>query len=249
MESRQKENNKIAVKIFCAVFWLAVWQIGAMAYGRSFILPSPVTTLITMGQLFGKQKFWVSCAVTFLRVTAGLVLSAGMGFACAYGAWKSSTVKELLAIPVAAVKSVPVMSVILFALLWLKSAAVPVFVCFLMCFPVMYTNILQGFNNVPEEYRELAAVYKLSAGKYFTDIMVPASMGYIKAGFNLCAGLSWKSCVAAEVLSNPKISMGYNLISAKMYLQGEQLFAWTAAIVILSIIFEKLLKLILNGRN
>lgn len=246
MEKKQKEKNRITVKILCAVFWLAVWQAGAMAFGHSFILPSPVTTIITMAGLFAKKKFWISCAVTFARVTAGLVLSALLGFACAYGAWKSSAVKELLAIPAAAVKSVPVMSVILFALLWLKSAAVPVFVCLLMCFPVMYTNILHGFCSVPEEYRELSKVYRLSAGKYFTGIMVPASMGYIKAGFNLCAGLSWKSCVAAEVLSNPKISMGYNLISAKMYLQGEQLFAWTAAIVILSVIFEKLLKLILR---
>lgn len=243
---RTTEKNRIGIKLACGAFWLAVWQIGAMAFGRSFILPSPVTTIITLAGLLAEKKFWISCAVTFMRVTAGLALSAVLGFVCAYGAWKNRIIKELLAIPSAAVKSVPVMSVILFALLWLKSAAVPVFVCFLMCFPVMYTNILQGFCSVPEEYRELAQVYRLSAGKYFTGIMIPASMGYIKAGFNLCAGLSWKSCVAAEVLSNPKISMGYNLISAKMYLQGEQLFAWTAAIVILSIIFEKLLKAVLR---
>lgn len=245
MQYRQPKN-RIWIKVGCALFWLALWQIGAMAFGRSFILPTPVTTIATMAGLFTEKKFWLSCAVTLFRVTAGLVISAVTGFACAYGAWKNSLVRELLSVPTAAVKSVPVMSVILFALLWLKSAVVPVFVCFLMCFPVMYTNILQGFMNVPEEYRELAQVYEMSPGKYFAGIMVPASMGYIKAGLFLCAGLSWKSCVAAEVLSNPKISMGYNLIAAKMYLQGEQLFAWTAAIVLLSVLFEKALKAALS---
>ena len=76
--------------------------------------------------------------------------------------------------------------------------------------------------------------------------MIPARMGYIKAGLSMCAGLSWKSTVAVEVLSNPRISMGYHLLSAKMYLEGADLFAWTVGIVLLSVCFEKLLKHLLR---
>ena len=239
-------EKRIGRKLAAALLWLAVWQLASMAYGRSFVLPSPVLTCRHLLQLCTQGTFWQSCGATLLRVAAGLFLACLLGFICARAAQKSSIAKEILAVPAAVIRSVPVMSVILIALLALKSAVVPLFVCFLMCFPVMYTNILQGFESVPDEYRELAQVYRVEGGRYFTKIMIPASMGYIKAGLSMCAGLSWKSTVAAEVLSNPRISMGYHLLSAKMYLEGADLFAWTVGIVLLSVCFEKLIRHLLR---
>ena len=155
-------EKRIGTKIAAALLWLAVWQIASMALGKSFVLPSPVFTCQRLLQLCMQGSFWLSCAVTLLRVLAGLLLACLLGFACALAAQKSRTVREILSVPAAAIRSVPVMSVILIALLCMKSAAVPLFVCFLMCFPVMYTNILQGFENIPAEYRELAQVYRVT---------------------------------------------------------------------------------------
>lgn len=235
-------------KIAAALLWLLLWQLASMAFGKSFVLPSPVFTCRTLLQLCTQALFWRSCAVTLLRTAGGMALAALLGFLCAWAAWKSGWVREILAVPSAVIKSVPVMSVILIALLCLKSHIVPVFVCFLMCFPVMYTNILQGFDSVPAEYRELAQVYRIAGLRYFTRILVPASRGYIRAGLLLCCGLSWKSTVAAEVLSSPRVSMGYHLLTAKMYLDGPSLFAWTVGIVLLSMLFEKAVRA-LAGRD
>ena len=129
-------------KIAAALLWLLLWQLASMAFGKSFVLPSPVFTCRTLLQLCTQALFWRSCAVTLLRTAGGMALAALLGFLCAWAAWKSGWVREILAVPSAVIKSVPVMSVILIALLCLKSHIVPVFVCFLMCFPVMYTNIL-----------------------------------------------------------------------------------------------------------
>ena len=235
-------EKRIGRKLAAALLWLAVWQAASMAFGRSFVLPSPVLTCKRLFELCAQGVFWQACGVTLLRVAGGLALACVLGFVCAWAAQKSGVWKEILVVPASVIRSVPVMSVILIALLAMRSAAVPLFVCFLMCFPVMYTNILQGFESVPDEYRELAQVYRVEGGRYFAKIMIPASMGYIKAGLSMCAGLSWKSTVAAEVLSNPKVSMGYHLLSAKMYLEGADLFAWTVGIVILSVCFEKILR-------
>ena len=244
--NNQTGEKSIGRKLAAALLWLALWQLAAMAFGRSFVLPSPVFTCQTLLQLCGTGMFWRSCIITLLRVAAGLLAASLLGFACALTAWKSPAAKDFLSVPATVIKSVPVMSVILIALLCMRSAAVPVFVCFLMCFPVMYTNILQGFENVPAEYRELARVYRVSGMRYATRILIPSAMGYIKAGLSLCSGLSWKSTVAAEVLSSPRVSMGYHLLTAKMYLNGPELFAWTVGIVILSLAFEKCLKALLR---
>ncbi len=239
-------EKRIGRKVLAALLWLAVWQAAAVGYGRSFVLPSPVLTCQRLAQLCTQGAFWMSCATTLLRVASGLLLACLLGFACAWAAHRSGLARDILAVPAATIRSVPVMSVILIALLAMRSAAVPVFVSFLMCFPVMYTNILQGFDSVQAEYRELAKVYGIEGGRFFGRVMIPASMGYIKAGLSLCAGLSWKSSVAAEVLSSPRVSMGYHLLTAKMYVDGPSLFAWTAGIVLLSIAFEKCLKALLR---
>lgn len=239
-------EKRIGKKLAAVLLWLVFWQLGSMAFGRSFVLPSPVFTCKALLQLMAQPLFWRSCGITLLRVAAGLALASLLGFLGAWAAAKSSWMREILSVPASVIKSVPVMSVILIALLCLSGSIVPTFVCFLMCFPVMYTNILQGFDSVPAEYRELAQVYRISGAKYFGRIMVPASMGYIRAGLLLSCGLAWKSTVAAEVLSSPRVSMGYHLLSAKMYLDGPSLFAWTVGIVLLSMLFEKAVRLALR---
>ena len=241
-----KVKSNIGKKLAYALLWIALWQLAATAFGKSFVLPSPLLTFRVLADLAGQALFWHSCAVTLLRVSSALAAACAAGFLSAYFAWYAPRTKDFLHLPVSTIKTVPVMSVILFALLCMPSFAVPVFVCFLMCFPVMYTNILQGFESVPKGYLELAQVYRMSRGKYFSRILLPASKGYVKAGLELCAGLSWKSCVAAEVLSSPRTSMGFHLMTAKMYLDGASLFAWTLAIIALSLCFEKLLKALLG---
>lgn len=37
-----------------------------------------------------------------------------------------------------------------------------IIVCFLMCFPIVYTNILAGLDSMGDELKEMACVYKLT---------------------------------------------------------------------------------------
>ena len=53
-------------------------------------------------------------------------------------------------------------------------------------------------------------------------------------------GLAWKSGVAAEVIAIPEGSLGEALYQSKVYFATEDLFSWTVAIVICSVLFEKL---------
>ena len=47
--------------------------------------------------------------------------------------------------------------------------------------------------------------------------------------------------MAAEVIARPAFSIGKYVYETKLYLDTEELFAWTAAVVILSMALEKLL--------
>ena len=54
-------------------------------------------------------------------------------------------------------------------------------------------------------------------------------------------GLSWKAGVAAEVLANTKHSIGGNIYNAKIYIETADLFAWTAVVIVISVVLEKLM--------
>ena len=63
----------------------------------------------------------------------------------------------------------------------------------------------------------------------------------VAAGCRSALGFAWKAGVAAEALCRPRRAMGTAIWNAKTYLETADLFAWTAAVVLLSIAVEKLL--------
>ena len=59
--------------------------------------------------------------------------------------------------------------------------------------------------------------------------------------------MAWKAGVAAEIIGMPKGSVGQMLYMSKIYLDTDDLLAWTVIIVVLSVIFEKLVVLTLKA--
>jgi len=236
-------------KALIIVFWLAAWQAVYMAVGRDVIVPSPAGTLATLASMTAEPDFYINVGATMKRVIAGILISFVSGMVTAAAAYFSLLVRDLLKGVVDVLKSTPVMAVIIFALLWLASGNVPVFVCFLMCYPVVYTNILAGLGSMEEQYLEMGRVFNVRRQDVIKYIYIPYISPHIKSALSLTTGLSWKTVVAAEVLASPKFSMGYNLLNAKVYLDTESLFAWIIAIVALSMIFERLVNLLIGYKG
>ena len=60
---------------------------------------------------------------------------------------------------------------------------------------------------------------------------------------SLAIVLIWKVVVAADVLSEPELAIGTNIIEAKTFLDTKNVFSWTIITVIFSGISSKLFKL------
>ena len=229
-----------------ALFWIFVWQIISMAVGKELIVPSPYSAFKSFSELITSASFYRDAFATIFRCVVGMSLSFIVGLFTALLSYRFSIVRSLLSLPVLIFKATPVMAVILFLLLVLTSANVPVFVCFLMCYPIVYTNLLSGFDHIERQHIELSKFYHLSGLDMIRFVFLPSVMPQISASLNLIAGLSWKTVVAAEVLASPRFSMGYNLFTAKVYLETAHLFAWIISIVCFSLLFEKIIKQIVK---
>ena len=230
-------------KIITCLFWLAVWQAAAQLVSSKLLLPGPADALLALGGQAKTGKFYMNIGWTAARCIMAMVLSFAAGIPAVVISYRSRTARSLLSLPVGFFKAVPVMAIIIYVILLAQSEWVAVIVCFFMCFPIVYTNILEGLDAMPSEYREVGNIYGLSSAEIVRYIYVPGLLPQIKAAISLTAGLSWKAVVAAEVLSVPKYSLGYEMINAKYYLETADLFAYIFVIVVLSMAFEKLINM------
>ena len=77
-------------------------------------------------------------------------------------------------------------------------------------------------------------------------IYLPSLRPYFLAAVTTSMGLAWKSGVAAEVLCIPRPAIGTQIYNSKLYLDIPDLFAWTVAVVLLSLALEWLLRRLLE---
>lgn len=55
----------------------------------------------------------------------------------------------------------------------------------------------------------------------------------------MTTGMAWKAGIAAEIIGVPNGSIGKMLYTAKIYLDTDDLLAWTVIIVVISVVAEK----------
>jgi NitT/TauT family transport system permease protein len=176
----------------------------------------------------------------------GFLLAVLAGAVVAVLATMSSFVYDLFYPVIRVIRATPVSSFIILALIWLSTSSVPIFASFLMVFPIVWENVYKGIQNTSGKLLEMAKVFRFAPAKTLKRIYIPSVMPYFVAACNIGIGLAWKAGIAAEVLGVPRHSIGTELYSAKIYLETADVFAWTAVVIILSFILEKVFILLLR---
>ena len=101
-------------------------------------------------------------------------------------------VLELLLWPyVTAIKSVPVASFIIICLIWMSTRQLAVFISFLMVFPVIYSNTLQGIKSADGALLEMARVYRVPFSRRLGYIYAPQVKPFLLSGCSVALGMSW----------------------------------------------------------
>ena len=235
-----KQNKQFFRRLLAVAFWLAVWQAAAMAIGQEVFLVSPVQALRTLVQLLPRADFWQRVGFSSGRILLGFVLGAVVSVVLAVCAAWWSAADALLAPVMQLVKATPVASFIILALVWVRGSALSVLISLLMVLPVLYGAVRTGIAGADVQLLEMAAVFRLPAGRRLRAVWLPAVLPAFRQGCSVALGICWKSGVAAEVIGLPNGSIGDALYRAKITLSTGELFAWTFVIILLSAGFEKL---------
>ncbi|MBE6024477.1 MAG: ABC transporter permease subunit [Cellulosilyticum sp.] len=231
-------------KGFVLCIWIVIWELVYLGVGKAVLVPSPFDTIKTLGQMMMQPSFYRHIVATFGRVLAGVGLSLSLGFALAGFSYKVAFIERFLKPMVALMKATPIMAIIILALLWFQSNEVPIFVCILMCYPIVYTNLLTGLSALDLELKEMSQFYKVNKWIVLRKCYWPQLRHYVQASLQLGLGMAWKVVIAAEVLALPKYAIGDALLSAKLYIETTKVFAWIIVIVGLSQLCESMVDLL-----
>lgn len=245
--AKKFNSNSAAARFFAAALALCVWQAGAMALGNDLLLVTPIAVARRLCELIVTADFWATLGLHVFAHFGSAFWARARARGDPRGTLRRRAVYRNAAAPyVAAIQSVPVASFIVIAFLWLSARRLSTFIAFLMVFPVLYTNLLQGIRAADRNLLEMADVFRLSPGRRVRCIFLPALRPALFAGCRVALGLCWKAGVAAEVIGVVARSVGGKLYDAKAYLEIADLFAWTVVIVAVSALFERVFLFLLG---
>ena len=228
-------------KLIIFLFWLLVWQLLALKVGKTLLLPSPIEVLPRLWQLMGKSDFWITTVLSLCSVFAGVVLSIIAGTVLAVITSSVKLLDELISPLLGVIRSAPIASFIVLAILWLGRDLVPSLIAALIVLPIVWANVSAGIKNTDKQLLEMAKCYRFPFLRTVRRIYIPSIMPHFLAAVRTALGLGWKAGITAEVLTVPPNSIGKMLSDARMYMETVDLFAWTFVIIVCSIIIEKLI--------
>ncbi len=195
----------IAIAIF-----LAIWQLLCSGAGSS--LPGPIATIkdtwnpLIINPFFdngGTDKgLGLQIFASLGRVALGFSLSAivgiSLGILIGINRWVYRAVDPLFQV----LRTVPPLAWLPLSLAAFKQAnPSAIFVIFITSIWPILINTTVGVQQIPQDYRNVARVLRLSGPKFFFKILIPSAVPYIFTGLRIGIGLSWLAIVAAEMLT------------------------------------------------
>ena len=228
------------------LIWLVIWQVLALAVNNSILLSGPVETVETLITFGATPSFYLSVGITTGKILLGFFLGGLLGSVLALLSYRINIVKEFLSPFVSVIKSIPVVSFIIIALIWAGSSNVTIIVSAVISFPIFYKNLLEGLLVTDPKMLELAKVYQMKTSKKIRYIYLPSLTPHIKSAISLAIGMAFRGGITAEVVGQPLKSIGNGLYRAKINLATSEMLAWTLVAVLSAFLVEKLISFIVK---
>lgn len=219
------DSRKYAILPWCLpLLVLAVWwSATSLEVVPGWLLPSPAEVARTMyAYLAGNSgapydgRFWHDAAASLWRVACGYALAVIPGLILGVWSGRSVTVARLLGSSINGIKSVPGISWLPLALIWLGVGFMTTVSLIALAgfFPV-YFSAAAAAASVPSNLINAGRMLGLSRLKLFASVILPWAMPQICAGLRVALGMSFAYLVLGELTGVPD-GLGALIMDARM---------------------------------
>lgn len=202
-------SKKVIPPLIALAIFLTIWQL--LTLGENPNIPSPITVIKDTWDPYIINPFFdnggtdkglgLQILASLGRVGIGFSLSAVVGITLGIFIGASPFIYNAVDPLFQVLRTVPPLAWLPISLAaFQQSNPSAIFVIFITSIWPIIINTTVGVQQLPQDYRNVARVLRLSGSKYFFKILFPATVPYIFTGLRIGIGLSWLAIVAAEML-------------------------------------------------
>jgi ABC-type nitrate/sulfonate/bicarbonate transport system permease component len=200
---------------------LLAWELVVRTAAPAYVA-KPTTVVLAIPRVITDPAFLQAFGSTLAAVAEGLAITLVAGTVIGLAMGRSNTVDRVIRVYINGFNAMPMIIVLPLFSLWFgySSGARIATIIFAAIFAITM-NVADGARSVPREYLEVARSFRSQRLRTLTEIVLPASMPYLLAGFRLAAGRALIGAVVAEFF----LSIGglgyYILYNSRAYHHNE----------------------------
>ena len=249
-------SNKFVLFALGTIFVILLWFLGSLLFDKNgAIFPSPILTMEKFGDILIDPYTYKCLGFTFLRMLVGFGLSFILALIFGVLAGNNISVYQFFKPLMTVIKSVPTVALVFLFLVLITPKDAPIFVVFVICFPILYEGVVGGIRNVSKDLIEASKVDGANYVKSTWYIKLPLAVPYIIVSIVSSFALSFKIEIMAEVITGyTRNGLGsvihYTQVEDPTNMAGIFAYSLLAIIIMLLVsLLEEIVKHILKKRN
>ncbi len=225
---------------------LLFWQLMSKRF-NPLVLPSPLETIEALFTIALSGELGSNILITLKRTLVGYGLAIIAGFIMAVLLKSRQKWQYFFRPLITIIQTIPPVIWLVLAVIWFGIAdnLTPVFLIFIVTFPVIFINVFSGLDDLNDELLEMAKIYRFNSRQVLLNIYLPSLIPHLVSAVSIGLAFAWKSSIFAEFIGSNN-GIGFALSMAHSNLETEELFAWAFVLIILMLIFEYLVLQPLN---
>lgn len=224
--------------IITTMLIIAFWYILANLVNNDVLIPYPFITLKEVILILFDLSFYDSLIATLLHVFSACFYSLIIALLLAISGYEFKTIRYFFEPLNMIIKTIPNISYIIIILIWFGSTKSVSIICFLILFPMIYSNILYSLDNINKQYHDVELIYHEnfidSLRYHLIPYLLPLILNNLKTSFSL----GFKVGVMAEILGQAPKGIGRLLQIAKLNLNMTHIFAYTIIIIMICLLID-----------
>lgn len=242
MKTFYNKYKRTIYTILGIIFVFLLWVILSLTVNSS-IIPLPSKVFMTLFSLLGKNTTYLHILYTLVRLLVALIVSFVLALILGVLSASFTSFYTFLHPLVVTLKTVPTASIILILISLTKFQFAPIYVTFLITFPLIYEAVVTGLTIIDEN---IINALKLDGENAFGSLMrvkLPLAWPSIRLGFIQSLGLGMKVMIMSEIISGARgiYGIGFALRLAQEDVLYDEMFAYTILAVLLIGIIEIIL--------
>lgn len=224
--------------LFVFVFWILL----DFSFKNNYIVPGVGKTIEAFFDLFGEGNTYIILGFTITRLLIVVFCCLILGVILAVLSYLSYRFKAFLKPVITLIKTLPIAVVIILLLIMFTREHAPMIVVGVVVFPLIYTATLSGLENIDSFIIDEVKMLSNNNIQIVKSIYLPLTFPYILTSIIQSFGLGLKVLVMAEYLSQPKYSIGNEIVFYQdVAVSMEYVYAWSMILILFVLIFEFLI--------